>query len=181
MAWYDEEYQVNKVVKNMTAPVGMRTDYFPGQGGSLERDLSRTVGQERALQPPRAEGVAVGGEQARLEQFENATSNLPQVPTQAINLGGRTPTIGEAPAPDISTEWKMRFDEAIAGLTAPSQELTTLRNQAQGYGLPMGKAGRQGQMLASKALSEIEMNRKTALTHLANTMANLMMKPAEFQ
>jgi hypothetical protein len=184
MAWYDEDYQVKKVVKDMAGPpVGVRTDYFPGQGGYLTRDLSTTVGQERSLQPPRSEGVAVGGELARLEQFENTTVNLPQVPGQAINLGGSTPPVGAngPPSMDIPTEWKMRFDEAIAGLTAPSQELTTLRNQAQGYGLPMGKAGRQGQLLASKALSEIEMNRKTALTHLANTMATTMMKPAEFQ
>jgi len=185
MAWYDEEYPVGKVVKNMTLPVGMRTDYFPGQGGFLEKDLSRTVGQERGLQPPRAEGVAVGGEQARLEELENATANIPQTPTQAINIGGSAPSTGtgnvETPNMGIPAEWKMRFDEAIAGLTAPSPELSTLRNQAQGYGLPMGRAGRQGQMLASRALSEIETNRKTALTHLANTMANLMMKPAEFQ
>jgi hypothetical protein len=182
MAWYDEDYKIRNVVRDMTRPVGMRTDYEPGLDGFLRRDLSRTVGQERGLQPPRAEGVAVGGEQARLEQFENATANLPQAPTQAINLGGSTPTSNTGtPSMDIPMEWTMRFDEAIAGLTTPSPELTTIRNQAQGYGLPMGKAGRQGQILASRALAEIEMNRKTSLTHLANTMATMMMKPAEFQ
>jgi hypothetical protein len=81
---------------------------------------------------------------------------------------------------EIPNEWKLRFDEAIAGLTAPSPELTTLRNQAQGYGLPMGKLGRQGQIMASKALSEIEMNRKTAVSHLARTMTDLMLKPQEY-
>lgn len=180
MAWYDEDYEVKKIVKNMTPPVGVRTDYVPGQDGFL-RQSYRAPGTEYSLQPPRPEGVAVGGEQNRLEELENVNLNpsagIPPMPTQAVNVGGPNAT---APTMNIPDEWKLKFDEAIAGLTAPSPELTILRNQAQGFGLPMGKLGRVGQVAASKALSEIEMNRKTAMTHLANTMATLMIKPSEF-
>jgi len=184
MAWYEDEYKIKNIVRDMSPPVGMRTDYYPGQGGSLGKDLSTTVGQERSLRPPSAVNVAPGEEQSRLNTLEY---NYPTGYGTTSSMTTSALPVSEATPPDVNRmtgvadEWKMKFDDTIRALTEPNENSGMLRNMAQGYGLPMGAMGRKGQVLAAQALKDIEINRKTALSHLANTMANLMMKPGEMQ
>jgi hypothetical protein len=180
MAWYDEEYDVGRETRKMIPPVGVRTAFRPGAEGMLEKDLGAPQREREAL--PVKSTLTPGVPEAGNFSWENVGGKDYYIPG-----GGVSSAIAgvEAPSPpgvgtNIPSEWKMRFDEAIAGLTTPSPELTTLRNQAQGYSLPMGKAGRQTQIEAVKALSQVEGHRKTALNQLADTMANLMMKPQEF-
>lgn len=183
MAWYDDEYKIKNIVRDITTPK-LITEYAPGKEGFLQPTFS-TVGQERSRKPPTALSIAPGEEQSRLEQLEyyhpeGYGTTAPTSPMSALPIGATT-------APDltqttgVADEWKTKFDETVRTLGEPSRELEMLRNMAQGFGLPMGRAGREARTAAVQALKDIETNRRTALTSLAQTMTQLIMKPAEMQ
>lgn len=205
--WEDEERtrDVSNIVKTLIPPVGMRTSYYPGEGGFAERDLTQPTGPGGLVSNAAININAPGGAQSRLAQLESSPTNIPTSGYGQLDLGGRSysmppaaiagainagigggPSMG-APKYGIPDEMMTRFDDAIKAITGPSETTDLIKMQAQGFGLGMGGRRIPGggyepnpRLAASSALAHIEGLKRQAASHLAGTLSALMMDPNKF-
>lgn len=185
--WTNKEFQ--KTTTDTLASTGNIPQYAPGPYSPTTPSTPATTTTPTPTLTP----------QQRLEQLE-ATSPTP-APTGILPLSGmgayETRKIGGTeyrgpasilyPTPPTSRtqqpyqlpdDIKGYFDETIRGIMQPTKNEERLRNQAQGFGIPMGVYGAEN--AARGTLAQIEKSRRDNLTQLASTLSHLMTEPGRF-
>lgn len=198
--WEDEERtrDVSNIVKTLIPPVGMRTSYYPGEGGFAERDLTQPAGPSGPaprtavdignLGTPAPTGVSTSNAPSgRIDLAGSSYYMPPAAIAEAVNTGTGGGTSMGAPKYGIPDEMMMRFDDAIKAITGPSDVTDLIKMQAQGFGLGMGGRRIPGggyepnpRLVASNALAQIEGVKRQAISHVANSLSSLMMDPNKF-